>query len=91
MEEQGPLAFEEALAKLEAIVAEMEGGRLTLEQSMARFEEGMKLTTHCGKQLGETEKKIEILLKSAQGTPKWQETSADDDGEKGSGEEGIPF
>lgn len=79
-EKQGP-PFEEALAKLEAIVSEMEGGRLSLEESMARFEEGMKLTTYCGEKLGETEKKIEVLFKNAQGIPEWQETADTDDGD----------
>lgn len=79
MEEKEGLAFEDALAKLEAIVAEMEGGRLSLEESMARFEEGMKLTNYCGEKLGQTEKKIEVLLKNAQGTPEWQEAVSEED------------
>jgi exodeoxyribonuclease VII small subunit len=55
------LTFEEALAKLEAHVRTLEQGELTLDQSLAIFEEGMKLATFCTKKLDEAEQKIEIL------------------------------
>lgn len=67
--------FEEALAKLETIVADMESGRLGLADSMKRFEEGMTLAGFCSAKLGEAEKKIEILLRNADGKPEWQEMS----------------
>lgn len=55
--------FEKALARLEKIVEEMEGGDLGLEAMMARFEEGQKLLAFCGTRLRDIEKKIEILTR----------------------------
>lgn len=55
--------FEKALARLEAIVAEMEGGELSLEKMMTYFEEGQDLIAFCTKKLNEVERKIEILTK----------------------------
>ena len=55
------LKFDEALAKLEKIVAELEAGDLPLEKSLKVFEEGVKLTRHCAQQLEKAEKKIEML------------------------------
>lgn len=66
------LKFEEALEKLEKIVSDMEEGDLGLEQSMARFEQGMRLAKFCSEQLAETEKKVEILLKESGGNFQWQ-------------------
>ena len=64
--------FEEALVKLESIVGQMESGQLSLEESMKKFEEGMTLTQFCSKKLGETEKKIEILVQKAGATLEWE-------------------
>ncbi len=61
--EAGPSNFEAALARLEAIVGEMEGGAQNLEETIARFEEGQKLIAFCGAKLNEVERKIEILMK----------------------------
>ncbi len=55
--------FEEALARLEAIVAELERGELPLEDSMRVFEEGIKLSKVCLKMLEEAERKVEVLVK----------------------------
>lgn len=55
--------FEEAMKRLEEIVREMEGGDLSLEKMMTRFEEGGELVTFCSGKLNEVEKKIEKLLK----------------------------
>ncbi|MBN1557758.1 MAG: exodeoxyribonuclease VII small subunit [Lentisphaerae bacterium] len=60
--EPGP-TFEQALERLEAIVAEMEGGTLDLETMIARFEEGRKLVALCSAKLDEVERKIETLVK----------------------------
>lgn len=70
-------SFEEALTRLEALVTEMEGGQISLDESMKKFAEGMKLADLCGRKLNETEKKIEILLKKGEnGTPAWSEFEA---------------
>ena len=43
--------FEQAMERLEAIVEELEGGQLTLEDSLARFEEGQRLSQQLTRQL----------------------------------------
>lgn len=55
-------SFEKALERLEQIVAEMEGGKLSLEKMISHFEEGSKLVKYCSGKLNEVEKKIELLL-----------------------------
>ena len=60
--------FEEALARLEAIVVELERGQLPLEDSMRIFEEGMKLSKTCLRMLEDAERKVEILIKDKDGT-----------------------
>ena len=56
------LSFENALEKLEGHVRTLEQGELTLDESLAIFEEGMKLARFCGKKLDEAEQKIEVLV-----------------------------
>ncbi|NQU38572.1 MAG: exodeoxyribonuclease VII small subunit [Lentisphaerae bacterium] len=58
-----PQGFEKSLERLEAVVAEMEGGDISLEEMIKRFEEGQKLIGYCAKKLDEVERKIEILVK----------------------------
>jgi exodeoxyribonuclease VII small subunit len=55
--------FEEGLQRLEKIVEELEKGEVPLEKSLTLFEEGVKLSTACRKELDEAEGKVEILLK----------------------------
>lgn len=59
--------FEEALAKLEEITRQLESGDLSLEKSLALFEEGVKWVKFCQKRLHEAEKKIQILVKDKEG------------------------
>lgn len=54
--------FEESMKKLEIIVTELENGNLNLDESVKKFEEGMKIAKQCNNILEETEKKITILL-----------------------------
>jgi len=61
------LSFEEALAKLEEIVKELEKEDITLEDSMQKFELGIKLSSHCLKKLNQAEQKIEELTRSEDG------------------------
>jgi len=61
-------SFEKALARLEEIAAEMESGELGLEKMVAAFAEGQKLVKLCSSKLDEVEKKIELLVKNADGT-----------------------
>lgn len=55
------ITFEEKLAKLEQIVAWFESDGVTLSESMARFEEGMKLAEALEKELKEAENKVTII------------------------------
>lgn len=59
--------FEKNLEQLENIVAALEEGGLSLDDSLKRFEEGVRLWRACEKALGAAEKKIEMLTKNAQG------------------------
>lgn len=56
--------FEESMKKLEEIVIELEKGNLNLDESVNKFEEGMKISKQCNKMLEEAEKKITILLEN---------------------------
>jgi exodeoxyribonuclease VII small subunit len=55
--------FEEALEKLEEIVRRMEAGKLTLEESLKAFEEGIKLSRLCAKKLDEADRRVDLLLR----------------------------
>ncbi len=59
------ITFEQAMARLEQIVATLESGRCTLDESMKLFEEGAKLTAFCQKALRSAEQKI-IKLTTAE-------------------------
>lgn len=58
------MSFEESMKKLETIVIELENGNLNLDESVKKFEEGMKMAKQCNNILEETEKKITILLEN---------------------------
>lgn len=61
--EEKEISFEEAMKQLEVISEELEKGDLDLDKSVAKFEEGMKLSKQCNKLLEDAEKRITILLK----------------------------
>ena len=71
------LPFEEALKKLEGIVAAMESDDLPLETLLARYEEGTKLVKICQDKLAEAELKIQQLEKNATGEMKLKPLSPD--------------
>lgn len=60
-------SFEESLRRLEEIVARLESGELSLEDSVKLFEEGTQLSTECRRQLEEAEGKVEMLVKQRDG------------------------
>jgi len=62
-----PEPFEKNLARLDAIVHELEDTDLPLEKALVLYEEGMKLSESCHKQLEEAEGRVEILTKKAGG------------------------
>ena len=55
-------SFEENMEDLEKIVTELEKGDLNLDDSVSKFEEGIKISKECNKILEEAEKKITILV-----------------------------
>ena len=64
-ETSGVAGLEKSLEELEALLEELESGELTLEDALAHFERGVKLTRQCQKALQEAEQKVEILLKKS--------------------------
>lgn len=62
-ESTSPVTFEASLQELERIVKELERGDLPLEQTLALFETGMRLSAECKRQLEEAESRVEILMK----------------------------
>lgn len=59
--------FEEALEELEKVVERLESGELSLEDSLAAFEQGVSLVRYCNQRLNEVERKIELLVKDKEG------------------------
>lgn len=76
------MKFEDALKKLEKIVSELEDGDLSLDESLARYEEGISLSKMCAKKLEAAKKKVELLLKNEDGSfelKPFDESSAGDE------------
>src|SRR5437867_11811550 len=66
----GPeLNCESAMDRLEAIVEQMESGKLPLENLIVRYEEGMNLVKVCQERLASAEQKIEIIARNSAGKP----------------------
>jgi len=62
--------FEEQLKALESVVERLEQGDIPLEESVKLFEQGLKLSNACKKELEAAEGKIEILVKQSNGEMK---------------------
>lgn len=60
--------FEEAIAGLEAQVRRLEGGNMTLDESITAFEEAVKLVKICNERLENAERRVRILVEGADGT-----------------------
>jgi exodeoxyribonuclease VII small subunit len=56
------LSFEQALAQLEKIVAELESGKTDLEQSIDAYERGARLKAHCEAKLKEAQLRVERIV-----------------------------
>lgn len=63
------LNFEKAMDRLEAIVEQMESGKLPLEDLIVRYEEGMNLVKVCQERLTSAEQKIEMIARNNAGKP----------------------
>lgn len=62
--------FEEMIESLEEIAKDLESGKLSLDESVRKFEEGMEISKECSKILENAEKKITILTKDTEGNIK---------------------
>ena len=54
--------FEQALAKLEQLVTELEQGQPSLDLSLKKFDEGIQLAAFCGQKLAEARRRVDLLL-----------------------------
>ena len=73
--------FETSFKKLEKIVAELEDGKLTLDESLKKYEEGVRLARECSRMLESAQKRAETLVKK-EGNPATEKID-DDYEEKG--------
>lgn len=65
--EKSELSFEEALARLERVVRELEGGNQNLDRSLELFEEGKALVKHCENALNQAEQRVLKVVKTEDG------------------------
>lgn len=72
------LKFEDAMARLETIVSELEKGDLPLDESLKIFEEGVRLSKTCLKMLDDAERKVEILIQDKDGKKRLRAYTLDD-------------
>jgi len=61
------LKFEEAMERLDRIVADMESGQIGIEESIAKYEEAMELASHCRRILEQAEQRVRKIHLDAQG------------------------
>ncbi len=65
--EAEPEAYDALVARLERVVGELESGQLNLEQSIEKFAEGVRLAKDASRKLDEAERRVELLVRSADG------------------------
>ena len=81
--------FEQSMKRLETIVEELEGGELSLEDSIARYEEGIQLSRRLTQVLDESEKRIERLVEKEGSAPRTEPMELPSSREGSEGE--LPF
>lgn len=79
--------FEDKLKSLEQVVEKLERGDLTLDESVKLFEEGVKLSDACKKELEAAEGKIQILVERSNGAVKTADFDLDESTEAEEDEE----
>ncbi|CUW47108.1 exodeoxyribonuclease 7 small subunit [Novacetimonas hansenii] len=62
------LSFEDALAELEGIVRQLEGGQLRLEDAIKAYERGAALRQYCETRLNEAEARVQAIIQRADGS-----------------------
>jgi exodeoxyribonuclease VII small subunit len=65
--------FENAMERLETIVEQMESGKMSLDDLIVRYEEGMKLVKICQEKLASAEQRIEMITRNHAGKPSVKE------------------
>ena len=60
-------AYDEVVARLERVVGDLESGKLTLEQSIEKFAEGVRLARDATRKLDDAERRIDLLVRTADG------------------------
>ena len=73
------LSYEESIKELEQVVKSLEGNELTLDESIEKFEKGIKLSKHCSELLEGAEKKITLLLEKEDGSVETQKFELDEE------------
>lgn len=82
--------FEDAMARLEKLVEEMESGDLPLEEVLQKYEEGNRLVKLCAARLNEAEKRIEVLMKEKDGSLSLKPLDEEAEGAEGDEGEAAP-
>ena len=83
-------SFEEMMGRLEKLVAQLEQGNLSLEQSIRAFEEGIGLVKKCTAVLGQAEKRIQRLAEEGTGSMETEEPM-DQEEPRGTQDDELPF
>jgi len=65
--DETPKTFEDAMQRLDAIVAKLEEDQLPLDEMLARYEEGVSLARYCGDQLEAAEQKVQLIARQSDG------------------------
>ena len=65
--DEEPKSFEDAMSRLDAIVAKLEEDNLPLDEMLARYEEGVALARYCGEKLEAAEQKVRLIAEKAEG------------------------
>ena len=72
-------SFEEQLTALELVVERLERGELTLDESVRLFEEGVRLSEACKKELEAAEGRIQVLVEPGRGAPRMADLDVEED------------
>ena len=80
-------SFEEQLTALERVVERLERGELSLDESVRLFEEGVKLSDACKKELEAAEGRIQVLVGQGSGGVRVAELEVEENVDEGEGEE----
>jgi len=80
---QAAEAYDALVARLEQVVGELEAGDLPLEASIEKFAEGVRLAREATRKLDDAEKRVEILVRTADGSEETAPLEAE--GAKGTG------